>query len=399
MLLENKDRQLLIDLLGELPVHCYATFLSAKVQTSDDRVWLGDLFVTSGGIVFFPYADPRPQPLDPTSYITANTTANTIANCCRAWLIGASIEDRIRRHKGKAEPIVIPTVKIGTLVMTESESNGGNQISINTDNQQVLVKVDKASTLKQAIDDLMCGSPKQRPDTEFANLRLPPLGWLFQQFASGDVTQLRESGVIDDIAQHREYVECFTSYLSQTVASTRTAVTETIERTPGRFAEMFREAQSMRAWLRRAVWSSAKGCLATVIVSLVLIAVFYFWAFSQSDPKYLHNLEKNLSVLSVLAFIAAFGFLGATSGFFGYPLPPRYGVVARIACVGIPAAMCAIPLMVMADSFLAICAAFFAGLVPAIRQFGGGDEIQINIEATEAVDPPSSNRVNQQNKY
>ena len=97
MILEKRNRQSLIDLLGKLPARCYATFLSVKVQTGDDRVWLGDLFVTSGGIVFFPYADPRPSPLDPTSFLTASSTANVIANNFRAWQIGASIEERPNR--------------------------------------------------------------------------------------------------------------------------------------------------------------------------------------------------------------------------------------------------------------------------------------------------------------
>lgn len=258
---KERERQILVDQLSEYPVRVYVTIQGCKAKTLDHRADIGDLFITSGGLVFLPYWQWPSLPNWTVGAAAAlagvggglgmmltrkkeEISANDIAYSHRKRLFGLSIEDRIKKHRSIMEPIVISKDKIIGI-----EVGNNNIINIAHSDKQFLAIVENADEVKEKIKQLLEGTIIEYEDIEGCNLGIPSPGTIIEQLITGNTHIGNKSDIWDIIIDNKNYFDYLVKGFFKQRKAARKNIEEAIDLIPGRFPEVFK-AKTQKGWLK-----------------------------------------------------------------------------------------------------------------------------------------------------
>jgi hypothetical protein len=251
-------------------------------------------------------------------------------------------------------------------------------------------------------------------DDQFVNLQFPPIGVVTERLGLGQAQEFCQSGVFDRMAKQPHYVEEFVKRLSNCDPSVRMVVHQAILKSvPGKFGEVYIHVQSLTVWTRNALRTARKfvfivGALAAGvgIISGVAVAVGISARSDHQSQIAVQHAQgaTDGTLIPVLLGGLALIFLTGISGFCAQPLPPRFGMAARILCV-VPNLLVATSIALITikntsgtddqiqDGVLAVVVYFFTiGFLP-ISQFAWSNflakDVRKRIVACGRTGPPS----------
>ena len=212
--------------------HCYTSFVDVVAPVGrasyfgagglirNTTASIGDLFLTSGGIVFIPY---HPWPSEPNWLIGAGTAAGGVATGGALWLYGIAdqseafgaakcaresdygkpIERRIRERSGKVIPV-------DSVTKTESDSASG-LVRITTQTGSIVLAVRDAVTVQSCLNNLLAGTIRDEPDFQGVNgTGIPPQDLLkLLSESNGTAVSVDVRTALNALPSNEEQLEAF----------------------------------------------------------------------------------------------------------------------------------------------------------------------------------------------
>jgi len=246
-----EEHEELVRRLGAPPLHCQLTLTEVAAQFRPLNLEIGDLFASQNDLVYLTTAGcVYTGKLAGIGFLVGGLglgiaasveniknvgAAQLHAKQVRAQDFGMSIEDRVRRHAAT----IIPKAEIQSI----AASADGKTLRIVHTGGHLDLGYDASTAAAKKLQAWLQSEPLDEPDTEGANLRLPPAEILVSWLVDGSIGQHVAEPTLVDLLTRRAYMDALLGLFEKLKYPQKEALVKTVlclpDAWPGEFKKYF----------------------------------------------------------------------------------------------------------------------------------------------------------------